>query len=77
MPHNVVRDALESLVRVFEASPAKARVMNAPARARLLEGLRCSVDVRALAQWGDAHSPVGCTVRRGLNHAVEIEVAAP
>lgn len=167
----MLRDALESLARVLEANPEKGRVKNAPARARLLEGLRCSVEgpngeslhtdmprpmggaasapnpgwllraaiascastaiamraarqgielsalevsvesasdnrgllglredvpasldamtvkvkigapgrtaaeLRALAQWGDAHSPVGCTVRRGLDYAVEVEVA--
>jgi organic hydroperoxide reductase OsmC/OhrA len=167
----VVREALESLARVLEANPEKGRVKNAPARARLLEGLRCRVEgpngeslhtdmprpmggaasasnpgwllraaiascattviamraarqgielsllelsvesmsdncgllglgdvpasldamtvrvkiaapgrtaaeLKALAEWGDAHSPVGCTVRRGLDYAMEVEVCA-
>lgn len=166
-----VSQALESLVRSYEGAPEKARVKNAPARARLVEGLRCAVEgpngeslhtdmpkpmggaasapnpgwllraalasctttaiamraalqgidltllevsvesrsdnrgllglddnvpagldrmtvtVRigaqgrtaaeliALAQWGDAHSPVGCTVRGGSGYRVEVEVA--
>jgi uncharacterized OsmC-like protein len=166
-----VRQALETLTTVFEAQPEKARAKNAPARARLLEALRCSVEgpngesvqtdmprpmgggasapspgwllraavascattaiamrsamqgidltllevtvdsssdnrgllglgdnvlagldtmtvrvriaapgrtaaeLRALAQWGDAHSPVGCTVRCGPQYRLEVEVA--
>ena len=31
--------------------------------------------VRALAEWGDAHSPVGCTVRKSPPIAVSVEVA--
>jgi uncharacterized OsmC-like protein len=169
----VVRGALESLARVLEASPEKGRVKNALASARLVDGLRCSVqgpngeslhtdmprplggaasasnpgwllraaiasctttaiamraarqgielsalevsvesmsdnrgllgvgceisaamdamtvkvkiaapgrtatELKALAQWGDAHSPVGCTVRRGLDYAVEVDAVAP
>lgn len=168
----MVRDALENLARVLEATPEKGRVKHVPARARLQEGLRCSVEgpngeslhtdmprpmggaasapspgwllraalasctgtaiamraavqavdlsllevsvesssdnrgllgvdesvsagfvairmkirigargrapdeLRALAEWGDAHSPVACTVRRGFDYAVEIEVAS-
>jgi uncharacterized OsmC-like protein len=166
-----VRQALESLTRVFEAAPERARGKNATARARLLEGLRCTVEgpngeslstdmprpmggtasapnpgwllraavascattaiamrsatqgidltllevsvesssdnrgllgvgdnvsagfdtmtvrikigargrtaaeLRALAQWGDVHSPVGCTVRCGPQYLLEVEVA--
>ena len=168
-----VRQALESLTAAFEAAPEKARGKHASARARLLEGLRCTVEgpngeslytdmprpmggrasapnpgwllraavasctataiamrsaiqgidltllevtvdsssdhrgllglddnvpagldtvtvtikigargrtaaeLRALAQWGDAHSPVGCTVRCGPQYRLEIEVAEP
>ena len=36
---------------------------------------RAAHELRALAEWGDAHSPVGCTVRRGFHYAVEVEVA--
>ena len=38
-----VREALEKISRVMTEHPEKARAKNAPATARLLEGLRCEV----------------------------------
>jgi uncharacterized OsmC-like protein len=35
---------------------------------------RGAAELEALARWGDAHSPVGCTLRRGFDYAVKIEV---
>lgn len=32
-------------------------------------------ELRALAEWGDAHSPVACTVRRSPVTTVEVELA--
>jgi hypothetical protein len=31
-------------------------------------------DLRALATWGDAHSPVACTVRESPATSVEVEI---
>jgi uncharacterized OsmC-like protein len=38
-----IRQAMERLRSLFSADPAKARAANAPAAARLMEGLRCEV----------------------------------
>ena len=163
-----IREAIEKLSAAFAAEPAKARAKNAPATAKLGEGLQCEVTgrygarivtdmppamggaasgpnpgwflraalasctttaiamraaklgikleqleltvesesdtrgllgigdvsaalaavrtkvkirgdappdvLRELAQWGDAHSPVGCTLRRMADCSLEVEV---
>lgn len=38
-----IQEALENLSKLIAAQPEKARAKNAPATARLLEGLRCEV----------------------------------
>src|SRR6185436_11443307 len=39
-----IRDAIETLSAAISADPAKARAKNAPAKARLTEGLKCEID---------------------------------
>lgn len=43
MANTGVREAIERVSAVITADPAKARAKNAPATARLTEGLRCEV----------------------------------
>ena len=142
-----IRKAIEALTSAFAADPTKARAKNAPATAKLGDGLQCEVTgpygarivtdmppamggaasgpnpgwflraalasctttaiamraaklgigdvsaalaavrtkvrirgdappgvLRELAQWGDAHSPVGCTLRRMADCSLEVEV---
>jgi len=38
-----IRDAIETLSAAISADPAKARAKNAPAKARLTEGLKCEI----------------------------------
>ncbi|HYC65312.1 MAG TPA: hypothetical protein VEC14_11325 [Reyranellaceae bacterium] len=42
-----VRDALEKLSATISSDPAKARAKNAPAMARLTQGLQCEVTGQA------------------------------
>jgi uncharacterized OsmC-like protein len=46
-------------------------------RVRIAAPGRTAAELRALAQWGDAHSPVGCTVRYSPKYLLEVEVAEP
>jgi hypothetical protein len=32
-------------------------------------------ELRALAEWGDRHSPVGCTLREARGMALDVELA--
>lgn len=43
MSHSGIREAIENLSAAISADPAKARSKNAPATARLTEGLKCEV----------------------------------
>ena len=43
MSHSGIREAIEQLSAAIAADPAKARSKNAPATARLTEGLKCEV----------------------------------
>ena len=43
MSHSGIREAIENLSAAIAADPAKARSKNAPATARLTEGLKCEV----------------------------------
>ncbi|HWM45219.1 MAG TPA: hypothetical protein VNP36_22510, partial [Burkholderiales bacterium] len=43
MSQSGIRDAIENLSAAIAADPAKARSKNAPATARLTEGLKCEV----------------------------------
>lgn len=43
MSHSGIREAIENLSAAISADPAKARSKNAPATARLTQGLKCEV----------------------------------
>jgi uncharacterized OsmC-like protein len=79
-----IRDALEKAQRVFAAKPSAAINQNAPASARLLEGLRCEITgpdgTRVLADMppamgGDGSAPgPGWYLRAGMAGCAAIRI---
>lgn len=76
--------ALHSLEVTVESESDNRGILGLDERVSAgLAAVRCKVkiagdatadDLRALVQWGDRHSPVGCTVKDALSCSLEIEV---
>jgi uncharacterized OsmC-like protein len=55
--------------------PKVSAAMN-PLRTRVrIRGDAPSEALRELVQWGDAHSPVGCTLRQTASYSLDVEIA--
>jgi hypothetical protein len=70
-----VREATMSDPRIREAIERTSAAISADPRTRVkIAGDADAGVLRALVAWGDAHSPVGCTVRHAAPCSLHVEV---